>query len=74
MKRKFFVIMPLVFCAALTFAFFDFSAADAQTATPNRQRQIAAPSPTPKQSTAAPVVSPTVSPTPEIEEIIKVDT
>ena len=74
MKRKFFVITPLVFSAALTFAFFDFSSADAQTSTPNRQRQIAAPSPTPKQSTGAPVVSPTVSPTPEIEEIIKVDT
>ena len=75
MKRKFFVITPLVFCAALTFAFFGFSA-DAQTATPIRQRQIAAPSPTatPKPAAINPVVSPKVSPTPEIEEIIKVDT
>jgi len=76
MKRKFFVIMPLVFCAALTFAFFDFSSADAQTSTPNRQRQIVAPSPTatPKPAIAAPAVSPNASPTPEIEDIIKVDT
>ena len=76
MKRNFFVITPLVFCAALTFAFFDFSAADAQTSSPNRQRQIAAPSPTatPKPIAVNPVVSPTASPTPEIEEIIKIDT
>ena len=76
MKRNFFVITPLVFCAALTFAFFDFSAAEAQTSSPNRQRQIAAPSPTatPKPIAVNPVVSPTASPTPEIEEIIKIDT
>jgi len=76
MKRNFFVITPLVFCAALTFAFFDFSTAEAQTSSPNRQRQIAAPSPTatPKPIAVNPVVSPTASPTPEIEEIIKIDT
>ena len=76
MKRNFFVITPLVFCAALTFAFFDFSAADAQTSSPKRQRQIAAPSPTatPKPVTVNSVVSPTASPTPEADEIIKIDT
>ena len=76
MKRNFFVITPLVFCAALTFAFFDFSTAEAQTSSPNRHRQIAAPSPTatPKPIAVNPVVSPTASPTPEIEEIIKIDT
>ncbi len=76
MKRKLFIITPLVFGAALTFAFFDFLAADAQTTTPNRQRQIPSPSSTatPRPVIAAPVISPNASPTPEIEEIIKVDT
>lgn len=68
MNRKFFVITPLVFCAAISFAFFDFSATNAQTSSPNRQRQIAAPTP------VKPVISPTAAPTPEIEEVIKVDT
>lgn len=75
MKRKFFVSLPLVFCAALTFAFFDFAQTNAQTSTPNRQRQSPAPSPTaaPKPTTINPVVSPTVTPTPD-DEIIKIDT
>ena len=70
----------LVFCLTVTVAFYNFSAAEAQTTqTPNRVRQVAtptpktvtmpAPSPVPKIATL-----PTVTPTPEDDEVIKVET
>jgi Ca-activated chloride channel family protein len=76
MKRKFFVSLPLVFCAALIFASFDYTETNAQTSSPNRRRQTAAPSPTatPQLKAVNPAASPTASPTPEVEEIIKIDT
>ena len=75
MKRKFFVSLPLVFCAALIFASFDYTETSAQTSSPNRQRQTATPSPTatPQLKTVSPAASPTVSPTPD-DEVIKIDT
>jgi Ca-activated chloride channel family protein len=75
MKRRFFAATPLVFCAVLTFAFWNLSTVDAQTSTPSRQRQIATPTPTATPvTTTTPAAQPTVSPTPEPEEIIKIDT
>ena len=69
MNRKIFAVLSLVFCAALTLAF-NFSVADAQNSAPsNRPRQAATPSPT-----VTPNAVPAVTPTPEVEEIIKVDT
>lgn len=73
MNRKFFVVLSVVFCAALTFAF-NFFVAEAQTAAPNnRQRQVTT-SPTAVPTPVKTVVSPTAVPTPEIDEVIKVDT
>ncbi len=78
MKGKFTNILLLVFCFALTAAFYNFSVAEAQTNQTNRTRQVpsatvtpngitkTAPSPTPKTATL---------PTPEEDdEIIKVET
>lgn len=69
-KLKF---LSIVFCLALASAFYNFSVADAQsTPTPNRTVQK---SPTPSPSVSQKqAVSPSVTPTPEEDEIIKIDT
>lgn len=69
MKRNF-AILSVLLAAASTFAFFNFSPANAQTAAPNRQRQA----PTPTATPVKPTVSATAAPTPEVEETIKIDT
>lgn len=90
MKRKISNVFPLAFCLSLTVvsAFYNFSAADAQTAqTQIRPRQTALPTPKPivsssprtitNPSSAAPKTSPSATPTPDIDdpnEIIKVET
>ena len=71
MKRAFFIITPLVFCAVCAFASIQSASVNAQTQTPNRQRQVV--SPTPTATPTPPTVSPDVSPTPD-DEIIKIDT
>jgi Ca-activated chloride channel family protein len=79
MKGKFTNILLLVFCFALTVAFYNFSVAGAQTnQTANRARQVPSPTATPNGVTM-PAPSPTPKtvtlPTPEDDdEIIKVET
>lgn len=86
MKRKISNVFLFAFCTSLslTAAFYNFSAAKAQTQTSTRPRQTVSPapkpiaSPTPRaitsQTSAAPKTSPTAAPTPEEDEVIKVDT
>ena len=79
MKRKNTGILLFALCFALTAAFYNFSAADAQTnQTTNRVRQVPSPTAAPKAVTIpAPSATPKTAtiPTPEEEEeIIKVDT
>jgi hypothetical protein len=69
MNRKIFAVLSLVFCAALTLAF-NFSVAEAQT-NPRRNRKD---KPHRRPPTVTPNAVPTVTPTPEDEEVIKVDT
>lgn len=83
MNRKILNIFPLAFCLSISLAsaFYNFSRVEAQTAqTPSRPRQTASPTP---QTAAKPTVSPasvqtktsaTVSPTPEEDDVIKIDT
>ncbi|HLM59302.1 MAG TPA: VWA domain-containing protein, partial [Pyrinomonadaceae bacterium] len=76
MKRKTLNILLLVFCFTITAAFYNFSAAEAQTnQTPNRARQVASPTVAP-QTIPAPTIIPktTTLPTPEEDEVIKIDT
>ena len=85
MKRKILNVFLLAFCLglSLTSAFYNFSAASAQT-TPTSTRPRQTVSPTPRavvspipQTTTKPSVSPTVKATPDIDdpdEVIKVDT
>ncbi len=63
MKRNLLPILSIVFCVGLIFAFSDFSAADAQTDSSNRVRQIVNPTPTPAPK--VPVPTPTESPNPD---------
>jgi Ca-activated chloride channel homolog len=81
MKRKNSSVLLFALCFALTAAFYNFSTAGAQTSqTPNRARQVATPSPTPRAvTTIAPSPTPKIAtiptPTPEEdEEVIKVET
>lgn len=68
------MILSLVFCFALAFAFGDLNFTNAQTEQNNRARQVVSPSPTPNVAKPA-IPAPTVEPTPNPEdEIIKVDT
>jgi len=85
MKRKILNVFLSAFCLglSLTSAFYNFSAASAQT-TPTSTRPRQTVSPTPRavvspipQTTTKPSVSPTVKPTPDVDdpdEVIKVDT
>lgn len=78
MKGKFTNILLLVFCFALTVAFYNFSVAEAQTNQTNRARQIPSPTATPNGVTkTAPSPTPKTAtlPTPEEEDdIIRVET
>ena len=78
MKGKFTNILLLVFCYALTAAFYNFSVAEAQTNQTNRTRQVPSPTATPNGVTkTAPSPTPKTAtlPTPEDDdEIIKVET
>ncbi len=71
MKKKTQTILLIVFCLSvnLAFAFNNFDVSSAQTVpAANRTRQIATPTPT------VTTVAPTISPTPEVEETLKIDT
>ncbi len=78
MKGKFTNILLLVFCFALTVAFYNFSVAGAQTNQTNRTRQVPSPTATPNGVTkTAPSPTPKTAtlPTPEEEDdIIRVET
>jgi Ca-activated chloride channel homolog len=77
MKRNFLSILSIAFCVALTFAFSDFSAADAQTDSSNRARQVIKPTPTPNASPTPTTVTPTPTESPKPDEddgIITFDT
>lgn len=82
MKRKTTNVLLFIFCLTAAAAFYNFSAAEAQTTqTPNRARQVPSPTVTPKTVTLpAPsptpkiVTLPTAAPTPEDDEVIKVET
>jgi Ca-activated chloride channel homolog len=77
MKRNFPSILSIAFCVALTFAFSDFSAADAQTDSSNRARQVTKPTPTPNASPTptSGVPTPTETPKPDEDDgIITFDT
>jgi len=76
MIRKNINILLFVLCFAFTVAFYTFSTAEAQTNQPaNRPRQAPSPTATP-QTIPTPAVSPktTTLPTPEEDEVIKIDT
>jgi len=82
MKRKILNVFLSAFCLglSLTSAFYNFSAASAQTTqNPTRPRQTVSPTPravvSPSPQTATkPKISATVTPTPEEDEVIKIDT
>jgi len=82
MKRKILNVFLSAFCLGLTLtsAFYNFSAASAQTTqNPTRPRQTVSPTPravvSPSPQTATkPKISATVTPTPEEDEVIKIDT
>lgn len=78
MKRKNIIILFLAAFVAVGSAFFNFSAAKAQTSTAKRPNRVISPSPTPFVTTPAapkPSVSPTISPSPTPDDdIIKIDT
>lgn len=64
MKKNLLTVLSFAFCVALFFAFSDFSAADAQTDSTNRARQVIKPTPTP---TPLPSVG-TPTPTPTLDD------
>ena len=77
MNRKFINSFLALFCLALTagFAFFGFPVSNAQTVNRNPQTKITpTPAPTIKIAPGEPSASPTVSPTPEEDEVIRVET
>ncbi len=72
MKKKTQNIFLIIFCLGLNlaFAFVNFNLSNAQTVpAANRTRQIPTPTPTPTKT-----ASPTISPTPESDDVIKIDT